>query len=790
MGLSRQNGENELRDLVRAGQICAMITLALGAAGIAGWIFDEPISRTLWKGGSEMKFNTAVALTAMGVGLLSAMRRAVWAKVLARIAAGLLLLISVPTVLQYVFSANFGIDELFFRDSNFVATTHPGRMAWYTASSVVLLGTGILLLTRKTGDAAALTQWLALAAGFFPLQALIGYFYATMAVLGMTAQTGYMSIPTAIALLCGAGALLLHAPGRGIMAVLTSATPGSVASRALMIVLVIVPLAMGWVALSLVRRGEHTIEYGIATVALITVVLLVTLTWLNAFRLNKAEEALRDREEQLRFVTDHVPVFIVQCDADTRYKFVNAAYAERFPSRAEDIVGKKIREVVGSRAYESFRHHVETALAGKRVEFEEKIPYEQFGERWMHCIYVPEKALGGEVIGFVAVIHDVTTRRAAEEALRESEEHFRSLAEGMPHMVWECDRFGAWHYRNAAWTEYSGAAMESVPASSWLNYYHPDDQLLLTRAWNETLRSQGAIRFDVEARMRRQDGVYRWFRVTAAAVRNAAGEIVKWAGTCTDIDEQKRAHEVLEHTVKERTARLRETVHELEAFSYSIAHDMRAPLRAMQGFAAILEQEYASQLDGTARSYLQRLVTASGRMDRLIVDILNYSKVVRGELDLAPVDVQKLIGTIIESYPNLDAGRADIQIEGALPLVRANEAALTQVISNLLGNAVKFVAPDVRPRVRIYAEGMSVPGEADMVAVCFEDNGIGMPRESQKRLFNIFTRLNRPGLYEGSGIGLAIVKKAVERMGGRVGVESEPGKGSRFRVELRRADGI
>ena len=483
------SGQGELRGLVRAGKVCAALALLLGGAGVAGWIFDEPISRALWKGGSEMKFNTAVALTLMGSALLIAPSQTAWARALARIAAGVLLLISASTLLQYVFSVNFGIDELVFRDKNFVATTHPGRMAWYTASSMTLLGTGILLMTRKSGSAAALTQWLALAAGFFPLQALIGYFYATMAVLGMTAQTGYMSIPTATALLCGVVALLLHAPERGIMAVLTSATPGSVASRALMVVLIIVPLAMGWVALYLMRRGERTIEYGVATVALITLVLLVALTWLNAFRLNQAERALREREEQLRFVTDHVPVFIVQCDAETRYKFVNAAYAERFPSRPEDIIGKRIREVVGTRAYQSFRHHVEKALAGTRVEFEEKIPYEQFGERWMHCIYVPEKAPDGEVVGFVAVIHDVTTRRAAEEALRESEEHFRSLAEGMPHMVWECDRFGAWHYRNAAWTEYSGAARESVSASSWLNYYHADDRDLLTRAWNETTSS-------------------------------------------------------------------------------------------------------------------------------------------------------------------------------------------------------------------------------------------------------------------------------------------------------------
>ena len=360
-----------------------------------------------------MKFNTAVALTLTGSGLLLAARPAAWARGLACVAAGLLILISASTLLQYVLSANFGIDELIVRDTNFVATTHAGRMAWYTASSLLLLGTGILLVSRKAANAVPLTQWLALAAGFFPIQALVGYFYATMAVLGMTMQSGYMSVPTAVALLCGAGALLLHAPGRGMMAILTSPSPGSVASRGLLVFLIIVPLAMGWVVLYLVRRGEHTIEYGVATVALITVVLLVTLTWLNAYQLSRAEKALREREEQLRFVTDHVPVWIVQCDEETRYKFVNAAYASRFGTRPESIVGKRIREVVGTKAYESFRHHVEKALAGTRVEFEEKIPYEQFGERWIHCIYVPEKTPDGEVIGFVAVIHDVTIRRAA-----------------------------------------------------------------------------------------------------------------------------------------------------------------------------------------------------------------------------------------------------------------------------------------------------------------------------------------------------------------------------------------
>jgi signal transduction histidine kinase len=240
----------------------------------------------------------------------------------------------------------------------------------------------------------------------------------------------------------------------------------------------------------------------------------------------------------------------------------------------------------------------------------------------------------------------------------------------------------------------------------------------------------------------------------------------------------------LEHIVAQRTAKLRETVEDLEAFSYSIAHDMRAPLRSMQGFAGILKQDYGDKLDDTAQGYLQRLGSAAARMDRLIVDILNYSQVVRGELDLGVVDTHKLVLDIIHSYPQFERTHADISIEGRLPPVLANEAALTQVMSNLLGNSVKFVTPGLRPCVRIGAN----PEDAHdgRVELWVQDNGIGIPLDLQKRLFNMFTRLHRPGLYEGTGIGLAIVKKAVERMGGSVGVDSNPGQGSRFWVQLQR----
>ena len=230
---------------------------------------------------------------------------------------------------------------------------------------------------------------------------------------------------------------------------------------------------------------------------------------------------------------------------------------------------------------------------------------------------------------------------------------------------------------------------------------------------------------------------------------------------------------------------LRETVQELEAFSYSIAHDMRAPLRAMHGFAELLNSEHAGELAEPAQDYLNRISAAARRMDALILDILNYSKVGHGELLLLPMDVARVIEEITSTYPTLQAARADITVEAPLPPVLANEAALTQIVSNLLGNAVKFVASGVRPRVTVRGEKQD-----GTVRLWFEDNGIGIPKRLHARLFKIFSRLHRSEEYEGTGIGLAIVRKAAERMNGSVGLESEEGQGSRFWVELQAAGEI
>jgi signal transduction histidine kinase len=234
----------------------------------------------------------------------------------------------------------------------------------------------------------------------------------------------------------------------------------------------------------------------------------------------------------------------------------------------------------------------------------------------------------------------------------------------------------------------------------------------------------------------------------------------------------------LELTIARRTAELRGSVAELEAFSYTLAHDLRAPLRAIHGFTQLVLEMPDGTVAPSAVDLLNRVMRASGRMDSLIQDVLDLAQVIRRPIKLVPIDVDSLVRAIISERPELMPPAASIVIvEPLLPML-GHEASLSQCLTNLLGNAVKFVAAGQIPRVKIWSE----PGA--MVRLWIEDHGIGIPADAQDSIFEMFLRLHPAGHFEGSGIGLAIVRKAVERMGGQIGVNSTVGVGSRFWLQL------
>jgi PAS domain S-box-containing protein len=380
---------------------------------------------------------------------------------------------------------------------------------------------------------------------------------------------------------------------------------------------------------------------------------------------------------------------------------------------------------------------------------------------------------------YEAAQKEIAERKTAEIALRESEQRFRTVADAAPVLIWLAGTDKLCNYLNKAWLEFVGHPMEQELGNGWTNNIHPEElERCLQTYGNAFVRRQP---FEMEYRIRHHTGAYRWILDRGVPRFGPDGTFQGYIGGCVDIDDQKRAEEKLEKVVAERTVALRETIGELEAFSYSISHDMRAPLRAMQSFALILEEECAPQISAEGKQYIRRIVTAAERMDRLIQDVLTYSRVARVDMPLERVDVEKLIRDILDLYPMFRPPAAAINLEAPLPPVLGAESVLTQCISNLLGNAIKFVAPGVKAHVHVWAET-----KGKKVRLFFKDNGLGIPQEAHERIFEIFQRVSKS--YEGTGIGLAIVRKGVERMGGSVGLQSEPGKGSTFWLELTAAE--
>jgi signal transduction histidine kinase len=287
--------------------------------------------------------------------------------------------------------------------------------------------------------------------------------------------------------------------------------------------------------------------------------------------------------------------------------------------------------------------------------------------------------------------------------------------------------------------------------------------------------------------------------VNVHALKDAQGKITGAINCFYDITERKQAEEALrraqaqlanraghlEQAVVERTAELTTTNKQLEAFVYSIAHDLRAPLRSMQGFSSLLVEEAGTALSETGQNYAQRINKSAQFMDAMLGDLLGFSRISQQRLELSPVNLEGIVEPILARLQkDIQEKTARVESSGPWPGVLAHEATLVQVMFNLLSNALKFVPPNTPPVIRLRAEE-----RAEFVRVWVEDNGIGIAPDHQDIIFKLFMRLHGEK-YQGTGIGLAIVRKGIERMGGQVGVESTPNEGSRFWFELRTAQRV
>ncbi|MFZ5477415.1 MAG: chemotaxis protein CheB [Myxococcota bacterium] len=479
------------------------------------------------------------------------------------------------------------------------------------------------------------------------------------------------------------------------------------------------------------------------------------------------------------------PVFVV--DAGVRVRAANRAFHRLFESRREDVEGHGLFEIHGARwdlpAVRDLLSQV-TRPDGRVDDFEVQV-----GDRT--CLLTARRVeLGGESVASVMVlVDDVTERRRAEEALRRSEERLSSIFDHAFAGIAEVDAEGTITLANARLCDILGRSAAEVVGARYVDFVAPEER---TRATSmlEVLAERGSVDTN-EERLLRPDGGTVWVNRDLSLVRDAEGRLASGCVIVQDVTARRRVEQELrdltaglDARVRERTAALEAALRELNDFSYTVAHDLRAPLRSIASFSQILLKDHATrQLEGDGRRYLERIATAAARLDALVVALLAYGRLGRAEMPLEPVPLGPLIAETLDHLAeDVRAHGAEVVVEGDLPTVLANRVSLAQALQNLVRNAMVFVKPGVAPTVRIHADR-----DDQGVRLWVEDNGIGIEPRFQQRIFGVFERLHGADQYPGTGIGLAIVRRAVERMNGRVGVESEPGRGSRFWIRLAEA---
>jgi PAS domain S-box-containing protein len=366
----------------------------------------------------------------------------------------------------------------------------------------------------------------------------------------------------------------------------------------------------------------------------------------------------------------------------------------------------------------------------------------------------------GKPVEVIAIVEDITERKRAEV-------RYRFLAESIPQMVWTATPDGMLDYVNGQGTGYFGVPQEALLGSGWLDWVHPAEKDAVVERWKQSLATGRP--YETSFRLKRgSDGSWRWHLVRALPLSGDKANIVQWFGTCTDIEEQKRVED-----------ELRRANQDLEQFAYSASHDLQEPLRSIKIFGELLAKRYGNKLDGQAYEFLDYLRTGATRMEILVRDLLAYTQVARIEAPAEDTDANEAFTTTLANLSGAIVESGARVMSDPLPSVPVHSTHLRQLFQNLIGNAIKYRDPERAPVVLVSSER-----RIGAWVFSVRDNGIGIEPEYKEHIFGLFKRLHTGDQYAGTGMGLAICQRIVERYNGRIWVESEPGQGSTFNFAI------
>jgi PAS domain S-box-containing protein len=520
-----------------------------------------------------------------------------------------------------------------------------------------------------------------------------------------------------------------------------------------------------------------------------------------------AETALRESQRFLHTVANQIPGIVAYLDPQLHYRFANTEHGRIYGLDSEAMVGMHIKDCMPEALWPDIEPRLNAGLGGEIQTYEawrENLAGEPM---YIRVSYVPD-IHDGAVQGLFIQGLDITEAKRVEERIShlneeleirirerseelvESEQRFRLMVDNLrDYCIFFLDAKGF----ISDWTD-SAQRMEGYSPTEVIGrHYHtlfrrkkPDEALASAERMLRIATSRGQT--ELHAWHERKDGSRYWSYSVLIALRDDSGELRGFAKINQDMSDAKRLddlmrniNEELENRVSERTEQLLAANKDLESFSYSVSHDLRSPLRHISSFVSLLEEHLAERGDETTQRYLSTIATSARHMSQLIDGLLAFSRLGRSTVSLAPVDFSMLVDAVVNQIAHDPQGRVvDWVIAPDLPVVQGDALLLREVWANLLGTACKYTRPRERARIEVTWSVDPAVGYTFSVA----DNGVGFDMQYAQKLFGVFQRMHRAAEFEGTGIGLALARRILERHGGSIWAESEPRKGSTFHFSL------
>jgi PAS domain S-box-containing protein len=530
----------------------------------------------------------------------------------------------------------------------------------------------------------------------------------------------------------------------------------------------------------------------------------VLVTVIETTHKKKAEDKLKESNQRFRDTMKQAPVGItILRGPQYIVEMANDAYLQ--------LVDRKESEFVGNPLFDSLPEVEETVhsllddVLNTGVPFhghEVPIPVNRYGKEglfYFDFMYHPLREEDGKISGIIVAVTEVTKNVEVRKKVEESEERFRSLAQTLPQLTWVTDEKGNAEFTSSRWKDFTG--VEPTSEEIWRSIVHPEDYASINEAWHNSLTTGSDYKYDV--RIKSKDGQYRWHRVIGEPVLDNNNKIVKWVGAFTDVQNEKTFTNELEKKVAERTLALEDSNielgkmnKELESFAYISSHDLQEPLRKIQTFSSQLREKEYLNLTEKGKEKFSRMQNAAERMQTLINDLLVYSRTNSVDRKFEITDLNRIIGEIKEDMKEELQQKHASLVTDELCQAYIIPFQFRQLLINLINNSLKFAKPQEPPCIEIKSRVTSgailnnekLAKNSTYCHISVTDNGIGFEEQYNEKVFEVFQRLHDKNEFQGTGIGLAIVKRIVENHKGIVTAKGELNKGVRFDIYIPAAD--